>query len=97
MGGELIAMLGRSGVVPVMILAFAVLLTGMAVSYVKFESRLLFNERERLRVQQDELAIDWGRLQIELATWAEPGRVQQQALEKLKMQAPLATELVVIR
>lgn len=97
MGAELLALLSRSGVVPILLLAVAVLVTGMAVSYVKFESRLLFNERERLRVQQDELAIDWGRLQIELATWAEPGRVQQQAVDKLKMQAPLATELVVIR
>ncbi len=31
------------------------LLSGMAVAFVKYESRKLFTEMERLRVQRDEL------------------------------------------
>ena len=80
-----------------MLLVAAVLLSGMAVTFVKYESRKLFTEMERLRVQRDGLAVDWGRLQIELATWAEQGRVKERAVNQLNMQVPQVTDMLVIK
>ena len=84
-------------VVMLILLAVAVLLSGMAVSLVKYESRKLFTEMERLRVQRDELAVDWSRLQIELATWAEQGRVKESATTRLDMQVPQVADMMVIK
>lgn len=80
-----------------MMLAMAVVLSGTAVAFVKYESRKLFTEMESLRVERDELAVDWGRLQIELATWAEQGRIKKSAAERLEMQVPEVADMMVIR
>ena len=60
-------------------------------------SRQLFAERERLRVEADELTVVWGQLQVELATFADYGRVEKLAREKLGMRAPRMDEMQVIR
>jgi cell division protein FtsL len=60
-------------------------------------SRQLFAERERLRVEADELTVTWGQLQVELATFADYGRVEKLAREKLGMRAPGMDEMQVIR
>ncbi|MEJ2214295.1 MAG: cell division protein FtsL [Gammaproteobacteria bacterium] len=78
------------------VLILAVLVSGFAVTYMKYESRKLFTEMEKLRVERDELVVDWSRLQIELATWAEHSRVEDIATEKLSMQMPRVENIVVI-
>jgi cell division protein FtsL len=88
------AMPGQVIVLAVLILA--VLVSGFAVTYMKYESRKLFTEMEKLRVERDELVVDWSRLQIELATWAEHSRVEDIATEKLSMQMPRVENIVVI-
>lgn len=88
------AMPGQVIVLAVLILA--VLVSGFAVTYMKYESRKLFTEMERLRVERDELVVDWSRLQIELATWAEHSRVEDIATEKLSMQMPRVENIVVL-
>ena len=88
------AMPGQVIVLAVLILA--VLVSGFAVTYMKYESRKLFTEMEQLRVERDELVVDWSRLQIELATWAEHSRVEDIATEKLSMQMPRVENILVI-
>ena len=83
-------------VVMMLLLAVAVLITGMAVAMVKYESRKLFTEMEKLRVQRDELAVDWSRLQLELATWAEQGRIKETADSRLQMSVPEIANMMVI-
>jgi len=78
-------------------LAVAVLVSGMFVTYVKYESRKLFTEMEKLRVQRDEYAVDWSRLQLELATWAEQGQIKQKATERLSMHVPHVADMMVIK
>ena len=78
-------------------LLMAVVASGMSVVYAKFESRKLFNEIEKLRLQRDDLAVEWGRLQIELATWAEHSGVQEKAMRDLDMQMPVMQNIVVVR
>jgi len=81
----------------VMLLVIAVMISGMSVAYVKFESRKLFGELEKIRIQRDELVVNWGRLQIELATWAEHGRIEVKASDELDMLMPKAAETMVIK
>jgi cell division protein FtsL len=80
-----------------LVLVTSVLLSGMAVVYAKYESRKLFSEMEKLRLQRDDMVVDWGRLQIELATWSENSRIQEKAIEKLGMQMPAMSNVVVIK
>ncbi len=87
----------QAPVMVMVVLAIAVLFSGMAVALVKYESRKLFTEMEKLRMQRDELAVDWSRLQIELATWAEQGRVKTEAVERLQMRAPQLVDMKVIK
>ncbi|MGD2117490.1 MAG: cell division protein FtsL [Chromatiales bacterium] len=75
----------------------AVLLSAVAVTHSQFESRKLFSELENLRVQRDAIVVDWGRLQIELATWAEQGRVAEKATAELDMTVPDINRIVVIK
>ena len=83
-------------VVMLSILVLLVTTSGMGVAYVKYESRRLFTEKERLRTHRDEMVVEWGRLQIELATWSGHGRVTELASEKLKMRMPGIADIVII-
>lgn len=80
-----------------LVLLIVVVLSAVAVSYAKFESRKLFGELEKLRVQANEVAVTYGRLQIELATWAEPGRIEKKAKDDLAMKIPDLDQIVVLR
>jgi cell division protein FtsL len=79
------------------ILGFAVLLTSVGVVHAKYNSRKYFVELQKLRLQQDELDVEWGRLQLEQSTWATEHRVERIARGKLNMHIPSAEEVMVIR
>ncbi len=70
-----------------------------AVGYVsaRHQSRKLFTELEQLTREQDEQQIEWGRLQLEQATWAEDSRVEQIARERLGLDFPKPEGVVVIK
>ncbi|MCB1867364.1 MAG: cell division protein FtsL [Gammaproteobacteria bacterium] len=78
-------------------LGFAVLLTSIGVVHAKYSSRKYFVELQKLRLQQDELDVEWGRLQLEQSTWATEHRVERIARGRLKMRIPSAEEVMVIR
>ena len=59
--------------------------------------RQLFVELTALEKARDELNIDFGRLQLEQATWAESNRIDQVARDRLGMRFPEADETVVVR
>jgi len=80
-----------------LLLVVAVLISGMGVVYAKYESRKLFSEIEKLRVQRDDLVVNWGRLQIELATWSEHSAIQEKAADKLDMYVPDMSSMVVVK
>lgn len=95
-GGELFKALPTAQAVGLLLLLALVLASGMAVVMSKYESRRLFNEMEKLRGFRDEAVVEWGRLQIELATWAEHGRIEELAVEKLQMRVPGLQDIQVI-
>ncbi|NUS60495.1 MAG: cell division protein FtsL [Lysobacter sp.] len=71
--------------------------TAIGVVYARHEHRQLFIAFKRLERERDELNIDFGRLQLEQATWAESNRIDQVARNRLGMAFPSADETVVVR
>ncbi len=71
--------------------------TAIGVVYARHQHRQLFVELTKLERARDELNVDFGRLQLEQATWAESNRVEQVARTRIGMKFPEADEIVVIR
>ena len=71
--------------------------SAIGVVYARHEHRQLFVVLKRLQRERDELNIDFGRLQLEQATWAESNRIDQVARNRLGMVFPEAGETVVVR
>lgn len=70
------------------LLALAVVGSAIAVVVARHESRRSFTQLEMLVAERDELNIDWGRLQLEQATWADPNRIEKMALQELGLVFP---------
>jgi cell division protein FtsL len=78
-------------------LIVAAVLSGMGVVYAKFLSRSLFVELQEVRELRDQADMEWGRLQLELATRGGLGRVMSIADKRLQMQVPDAAQIVVVK
>ena len=79
------------------LLIACVLGSGVAVVYARQEHRQAYVQLNRLLRERDELNIEFSRLQLEQATWAETNRIEQVATERVGMIFPAASELVVLR
>lgn len=71
--------------------------SAIGVVYARHRHRQLFVELSRLEKARDELNIEFGRLQLEQATWAESNRIDQVARNRLGMKFPETGEIVVVR
>ena len=71
--------------------------SAIGVVYARHEHRLQFVALDKLTRARDELNIEFGRLQLEQATWAESNRIDQVARNRLRMVFPQTDEIVVIR
>lgn len=76
-------------------LLIAVVLSAMAVAVLTHESRKVFAELQAANETRDQALTEWSRLQLELASLAELGRVEQTAIDQLNMQAPAETRVVI--
>lgn len=79
-----------------LVLGLVMLATALGVVWTRHESRVLFVELQELNGERDELNIEWGRLQLEQATWAEASRIERLARDELNMQTPAQDDVVVI-
>ena len=61
------------------------------------KSRVLFVELTRLGSERDDLNFEFGRLQLEQATWAENNRIEQIARGRLGMVSPNPADTIVVR
>lgn len=80
-----------------LVLVLANIVSAIGVVYARHRHRQLFVELSRLEKSRDELNIEFGRLQLEQATWAESNRVDQIARSRLGMKFPETGEIVVVR
>ena len=86
-----------SGRIFTTMLILVVMVSAIGVIYAKHHNRMLYVEYNRLQQQQDELNVDWGRLQLEQSTWATHGRVESVARKKLSMRNVDYGEVVIVK
>ncbi len=79
----------------VILVAF-LMITSIALVYVKHKSRALFSELEILKNKQHKLDESWGRLMLEQSVLLSHGMVEKVARQKLRMQRPESKQLIVI-
>jgi cell division protein FtsL len=79
------------------VLVVANIATALLVVRDRHEHRLAFVALTKLEKSRDELNIEFGRLQLEQATWAESNRVDQVARARLGMVFPRTEDIVVLR
>ena len=79
------------------LLILANVATALLVVRDRHEHRQAFVALTRLERARDELNIEFGRLQLEQATWAESNRVDQVARSRLGMVFPRTEDIVVLR
>jgi cell division protein FtsL len=78
------------------VLLVAAVASAIGVVYLRHRHRQAFVELTRLERARDELRIDFGRLQLEQATWAETGRIEQVARTRMGMVAPTPDTIIVV-
>ena len=76
--------------------ALASVVVGCALIVVetKHQNRTLVHELEQLRQDKARLETEWAQLQLEEATLAHHGRIEQLARDKVGMTAPADTQVV---
>ena len=79
------------------VLVVANVATALLIVRDRHEHRLAFVAINKLDKARDELNIEFGRLQLEQATWAESTLIDRTARERLGMVLPEADEIVVVR
>ncbi len=81
----------------VVFLSLIVLASALAVVVVRHESRQVFLEVRSAEIVRDRLNEEWGRLQLEQATWSLHSLVEQEARQELGMVTPGAQDIVVLQ
>lgn len=81
----------------VVVLGLAVLVSALAVVYVKYQSRRLFVEFQSLQNIRDDLEIEWGQLQLEQSTWLTQGHIENIARTRLGMVMPSRERVVIVK
>ena len=79
------------------VLIIANVATALLVVRDRHEHRQAFIALSKLERARDALNIEFGRLQLEQATWAESNRVDQVARSRLGMVFPRTEDIVVLR
>ena len=85
------------GAVCMLILLAAMLISAIGVVWTRHESRVLFVNLTAMQNQRDALNIEYGRLELEQATYAEPRRIDDEARQKLGMLDPRPQDIRLLR
>lgn len=78
------------------VLLLAVIASGIAVVWARHQDRVAFVALSKLQSQRDTLNVEFGRLELEQATWASPSRIEQIARGQLGMISPPAASVEMI-
>jgi len=79
------------------LLILGTLVSAIGVVYARHRHRQAFIQLSALERTRDELNIEFGRLQLEQATWAETNRIDQIARNQLGMKFPEGADVVVVK
>ena len=78
-------------------MALVVFISAMAVVFVRSANRQSFLALQVATLERDRLSEEWGRLQLEHATWSSHNLVEHEARQKLQMITPGFENVVVVR
>ena len=78
-------------------MALVVFISAMAVVFVRSANRQSFLVLQAATLERDRLSEEWGRLQLEHATWSLHDLVEHEAREKLQMITPGFEDVVVVQ
>ncbi|MGH8125585.1 MAG: cell division protein FtsL [Rhodanobacteraceae bacterium] len=84
------------GVLAMGVLLLATVASGVAVVWARHQDRVAFMQLSKLQSQRDALNVEFGRLEIEQATWASPSRIEQIARGQLGMISPPTSSVEMI-
>jgi len=79
------------------ILLLIIFVSAMSVVFVRSANRQSFLALQAATYERDRLSEEWGRLQLEHATWSLHDLIENEARRKLGMIAPNPGETVVLR
>lgn len=82
---------------PVSLLGLVLVASAIGVVHIRHQHRVAFAQLSALERSRDELNIEFDRLQIQIATLADTGRIERRAREQLGMRYPTAADTVVVR
>jgi cell division protein FtsL len=85
------------GLLCLVILLAAVMVSAITVVWARHQTRVLFVQLTQLQGQRDALNIEYGQLELEQATWAEPRRIDSEARTKLGMFMPSPQDVRLVR
>lgn len=79
------------------VLLLAVIASGIAVVWARHQDRAAFVELSKLQNERDALNVEFGRLELEQATWASPSRIETISRARLDMISPPPASVEMIR
>ena len=79
------------------VLLVLVLVSAIGLVWMRHQNRVLFVQLAGLQKERDALNVEFGRQEIEQATWAEPSRIERIARTKLDMIDPPADSIRLLR
>lgn len=75
----------------------ATIASAIGVVQVRHEGRQSYIQLRSLVAERDELNVEYGRMQLEQATWAEMSRVERMARDELGLVPPDPKNIQVVR
>ena len=78
-------------------LSVIVIVSALFVVVVRHQNRLEFLDVRTAEKQRDQLNDEWGRLQLEKATWARYNLIEQVARDELGMITPGPADMVLVQ
>ena len=79
-----------------LLLLIVAVVCALSVVTSQHKARKLFQALESEQERAKQLDVEYGRLQIELSTWATSPRIEKIARDKLKMRTPEPAKVVVV-
>lgn len=79
------------------LLLVAISISALMVIYSSHRARHLFYDLQALRVQRDEIQVEWGQLLLEQSTWSSYAHIENIATNQLGMIVPEPQDLVIAR
>ncbi|MGR9086359.1 MAG: cell division protein FtsL [Gammaproteobacteria bacterium] len=79
------------------VLLSGLVLSSLAAIYTKYYSRQVFIEIQKQERILDQYEVEWGQLQLELATITEHDRIEREARRHLKLVMPLREKIIYLK